>query len=156
MTRRRSVIVHIATSADGYIARPDGDLEASRTSFFSVLGVRAEARSFAADWDRQDSELKNAKQSGLTDVAVEQVGDFRSRIGRGPSDLHLRTDPAFWINRTTARYYSLNSVRGRIYGTSSLRHAGPSPIFTTLVTNVTLDWPTLPVTSQQPGVGKIK
>ena len=27
MTKRRNVIVHIATSADGYIARADGDLE---------------------------------------------------------------------------------------------------------------------------------
>ncbi len=27
MTQRRNVIVHIATSADGYIARPDGDLQ---------------------------------------------------------------------------------------------------------------------------------
>ena len=27
MTHRRNVIVHIGTSADGYIARPDGDLE---------------------------------------------------------------------------------------------------------------------------------
>lgn len=27
VTKRRRVIVHIATSADGYIARPDGDLE---------------------------------------------------------------------------------------------------------------------------------
>ncbi len=27
MTNRRNVIVHIATSADSYIARPDGDLE---------------------------------------------------------------------------------------------------------------------------------
>jgi dihydrofolate reductase len=27
MTKRRNVIVHIGTSADGYIARPDGDLE---------------------------------------------------------------------------------------------------------------------------------
>ena len=27
MTNRRKVIVHIATSADGYIARPDGDIE---------------------------------------------------------------------------------------------------------------------------------
>src|SRR5271156_4305993 len=26
MTRKRKIIVHIATSADGYIARPDGDL----------------------------------------------------------------------------------------------------------------------------------
>src|SRR6266516_2462095 len=27
MTKRRNVVVHIATSADGYIARADGDLE---------------------------------------------------------------------------------------------------------------------------------
>jgi hypothetical protein len=27
MTQRRRVIVHIGTSADGYIARPDGDIE---------------------------------------------------------------------------------------------------------------------------------
>src|SRR5436309_324095 len=27
MNKRRKVIVHIGTSADGYIARPDGDLE---------------------------------------------------------------------------------------------------------------------------------
>src|SRR5258706_12974690 len=27
MRKRRNVIVHIGTSADGYIARPDGDLE---------------------------------------------------------------------------------------------------------------------------------
>src|SRR4030095_14220449 len=27
MTKLRKVIVHIATSADGYIARPDGDIE---------------------------------------------------------------------------------------------------------------------------------
>jgi dihydrofolate reductase len=27
MTKDRNIIVHIATSADGYIARPDGDLE---------------------------------------------------------------------------------------------------------------------------------
>ena len=27
MTKRRKIIVHIGTSADGYIARPDGDLE---------------------------------------------------------------------------------------------------------------------------------
>lgn len=27
MTKHRNIIVHIATSADGYIARPDGDIE---------------------------------------------------------------------------------------------------------------------------------
>jgi hypothetical protein len=40
------------------------------------------------------------------------------------------------------------------YGTSR-RQVGPSPIFTTLVTNVTLASPTRPVTSQHPGVGKM-
>jgi riboflavin biosynthesis pyrimidine reductase len=27
MPQKRKIIVHIATSADGYIARPDGDLD---------------------------------------------------------------------------------------------------------------------------------
>ena len=83
----------------------------SQLSFFSILGTRAKARGFAADWDREDSELKTAKQNGVTDVAVQQIGDFQSRIGRGPSDLHLRTDSSFWINRTVAKYYGLTSVR---------------------------------------------
>jgi len=83
----------------------------SQISFFSILGTREKARGFAADWDRQDSELKTAKQNGVTDVAVQQIGDFQSRIGKGPSDLHLRPDPSFWINRTVAKYYGLTSVR---------------------------------------------
>ena len=83
----------------------------SQVSFFSILGTREKAHSYAADWDRQDSELKSAKQSGVTDVAVQQIGDFQSRIGRGSSDLHLRADPSFWINRTVAKYYGLHSVR---------------------------------------------
>ncbi|HEV8429012.1 MAG TPA: DUF6056 family protein [Pyrinomonadaceae bacterium] len=80
-------------------------------SFFSILGLRDKARSFAADWDKQDAQLKLAKQSGISDVTVPQIGDFQSQIGKGASDLHLRTDPTFWINRTTATYYGLNSVR---------------------------------------------
>jgi Family of unknown function (DUF6056) len=80
-------------------------------SFFSTFGLREEARSYAADWDTQDSELKSAKQNGIAHVAVRQIGDFQSRIGRGSSDLHLRTDHTFWINRATATYYDLKSVR---------------------------------------------
>lgn len=79
-------------------------------SCVSILRIREQARSFAADWDRQDLQLRTAKQSGVTDVTVQQIGDFQSRIGKGPSDLHLRTDPSFWINRTTASYYGLRSV----------------------------------------------
>jgi hypothetical protein len=80
-------------------------------SFFSIFGLRQQALGFAADWDKQDSELKTAKQRGVTDVVVPQIGDFQSRIGKGPSDLHLRTDPEFWINQTIATYYGLRSVR---------------------------------------------
>jgi dihydrofolate reductase len=45
--KRRSVIVHIATSADGYIARPDGDLEwlTSRPAPEGFYGMNAFMRS---------------------------------------------------------------------------------------------------------------
>lgn len=43
MTKRRNVIVHIGTSADGYIARPDGDLEwlTSRPAPAGFYGMNA-------------------------------------------------------------------------------------------------------------------
>jgi len=43
MPKRRNVIVHIATSADGYIARPDGDLEwlTSRPAHKGFYGLNA-------------------------------------------------------------------------------------------------------------------
>src|SRR5438874_1671277 len=43
MTKRRNVIVHIATSADGYIARPDGDLDwlTSRPKPKGFYGINA-------------------------------------------------------------------------------------------------------------------
>jgi dihydrofolate reductase len=47
MTKRRNVIVHIATSADGYIARPDGDLEwlTSRPAPKGFYGMNAFVKS---------------------------------------------------------------------------------------------------------------
>jgi dihydrofolate reductase len=47
MTKRRNVIVHIATSADGYIARPDGDVEwlTSRPAPEGFYGMNAFMRS---------------------------------------------------------------------------------------------------------------
>ena len=47
MTKRRNVIVHIGTSADGYIARPDGDLEwlTSRPKPQGFYGMSAFMRS---------------------------------------------------------------------------------------------------------------
>ena len=50
MTQRRKVIVHIGTSADGYIARPDGDLEwlTSRPAPEGFYGMNAFMRSVDA------------------------------------------------------------------------------------------------------------
>jgi len=47
MTKRRNVVVHIATSADGFIARPDGDLEwlTSRPAPDGFYGMNAFVRS---------------------------------------------------------------------------------------------------------------
>ena len=47
MTNRRKIIVHIGTSADGYIARPDGDLEwlTSRPAPAGFYGMNAFMRS---------------------------------------------------------------------------------------------------------------
>src|SRR4051812_32596340 len=47
MTKRRNVIIHIATSADGYIARPDGDLDwlTSRPAPKGFYGMNAFMRS---------------------------------------------------------------------------------------------------------------
>lgn len=47
MTKRRTVIVHLATSADGFIARPDGDLEwlTSRPAPDGFYGMNAFMRS---------------------------------------------------------------------------------------------------------------
>src|SRR3977135_1721884 len=47
MTKRRKVIVHIATSADGYVARPDGDLEwlTSRPAPKGFYGMNAFTKS---------------------------------------------------------------------------------------------------------------
>src|SRR5882672_1836664 len=50
MSRTRKVIVHIATSADGYIARPDGDLDwlTSRPAPKGFYGMPAFTRSVDA------------------------------------------------------------------------------------------------------------
>jgi dihydrofolate reductase len=47
VSKRRNVIVHIATSADGYIARPDGDIEwlTSRPAPKGFYGMSAFVRS---------------------------------------------------------------------------------------------------------------
>jgi hypothetical protein len=76
----------------------------------SIFGLRSRARAYAADWDRQDEDIRAAKNGGARELTVEQIGDFQSRLGLGNSDLHLRTDRDFWINRAVAKYYGIDSI----------------------------------------------
>jgi hypothetical protein len=85
----------------------------------STFGLRARARAYAADWDRQDEEMRAAKNRGARELTVEQIGDFQSRLGLGNSDLHLRTDRNFWINQAVAKYYGIDSVAARQDPTTS-------------------------------------
>jgi len=108
MTKPRKVIVHIATSADGYIARPDGDLEwlTSRPApkgFYGMdafmksidatvlgrktfevslqLGAKFDSRSQTFVFSRQAAPADSPK--GVTFVN-EAIGPFISRVREQP------------------------------------------------------------------------
>lgn len=74
MTKRRKVIVHIAASADGYIARPDGDLEwlTSRPAPKGFYGMGAFMKSI-------DTMLLGRK---TYEVSRRLGGTFDSKKGR--------------------------------------------------------------------------
>jgi dihydrofolate reductase len=71
MTKRRKIIVHIATSADGYIARPDGDLGwlTNRPAPKGFYGMPAFARSV-------DAKVLGRK---TYDLSVEMGARFSAR-----------------------------------------------------------------------------
>ena len=70
-TKRRNVIVHIATSADGYIARPDGDLDwlTSRPAPKGFYGMNAFMKSI-------DTQLLGRK---TFDVSLRMEAKFDSK-----------------------------------------------------------------------------
>jgi len=70
VTKRRKVIVHIATSADGYLARSDGDLEwlTSRPAPEGFYGMNAFIRSIDTKvLGRKTYEVRAAWQGYLVD-----------------------------------------------------------------------------------------
>ena len=108
MTNRRKVIVHIATSADGYIARPDGDLEwlTSRPAPEGFYGMNAFMRSvdtkvlgrktfeasvrMGAKFDSKDRYIVFSRQAPPADApsgvefVSEAIGPFVSRLRAQP------------------------------------------------------------------------
>ena len=108
MTKRRNVIVHIATSADGYIARPDGDLEwlTSRPAPKGFYGMDAFMRSIdttvvgrktyemslrmGAKFDSQHPHIVFSRQAPPADAPAgvefvnDAIGSFVSRLRERP------------------------------------------------------------------------
>ncbi len=108
MTKRRKVIVHIGTSADGYIARPDGDLEwltsrpkpegfygmgdFMRSIDTKLIGRRTyeASRRMGAKFDSKDRTFVFSRQARPADApsSVEfvngAIGPFVSRLREQP------------------------------------------------------------------------
>ena len=108
MTKRRKIIVHIATSADGYIARPDGDLEwlTSRPAPKGFYGMNAfmrtidtkllgrktyeESLSLGAKFDSKDRHIVFSRHAPPADIpsgvefASGTIGHFVSRLREQP------------------------------------------------------------------------
>ena len=108
MTKRRKVIVHIATSADGYIAGPDGDLEwlTSRPAPAGFYGMNTFMKSIdttvlgrktyevslglGAKFDERSRTIVFSRQAPPADVpsGVEfvkgDIGPFVSRLREQP------------------------------------------------------------------------
>jgi dihydrofolate reductase len=108
LTKRRKVVVHIATSADGYIARADGDLEwlTSRPAPKGFYGMNAFMRSvdtkvlgrktydvslrMGAKFDSKSRNIVFSRHPPPTDApsgvefVTEAIGPFVSRLREQP------------------------------------------------------------------------
>src|ERR1700738_1365652 len=114
MTKRRNVIVHISTSADGYIARPDGDLEwlTSRPKPEGFYGMSAFMRSIdtkvlgrktyemslrmGAMFDSKNPHIGFSRQAPPSDPA-SGVEFVNGAIGPFVSSLRERPGKDIWV-----------------------------------------------------------
>jgi Family of unknown function (DUF6056) len=63
---------------------------------------------YAEQWDRQDLEMRGARQQGVRSILLKQ----ENAMGSGPvRGLHvIGNDPDFWVNACVASYYGLDKV----------------------------------------------
>jgi len=113
MTKQRKVIVHIAASADGYIARPDGDLEwlTSRPKPEGFYGLTAFMKSIDTklfgrktyEWSLRlgatfDSKNRNVVFSRHAPPANAPSGvEFVSAIGPFVRRLRVQSGKDIWL-----------------------------------------------------------
>jgi dihydrofolate reductase len=101
MKARRKVIVYIATSADGYIARPDGDVEwLNRRPRTVDYGMRAfYPRIDTVLWGRKTYDWllnyykKKGRKAGMFDRRVANYVFSRKPPKRGPPGVEFVSEP---------------------------------------------------------------
>lgn len=97
MTNRRKVIVHIATSADGYVARPDGDLEwlTSRPAPKGFYGMNAFMKSIDTKvLGRKTYEVSRKLGAKFDDSKGRSIVFSRhARPADAPSGVEFVSDP---------------------------------------------------------------
>src|SRR6476660_8703707 len=96
MTKRRKIIVHIAASADGYIARPDGDLDwlTSRPAPKGFYGLPKFARSVDAKiLGRQTFDLSVKMGAKFSSEDVHYVFSRHAAPGSVPCGVKFVTEP---------------------------------------------------------------
>jgi dihydrofolate reductase len=101
MSAKRKIIVYIATSADGYIARPDGDVEwlnrLPRTvdygigKFYATIDTILFGRK-TYDWSLNYAK-KTGKKKGLFDSKVANYVFSRTPPKRGAPEVEFVTEP---------------------------------------------------------------
>ena len=80
-------------------------LIAAGSSIWNTASQVPNYQSYAQSWDKRAAALKQAAQTGLTEVTVRGLNSWF-----GVADLAI--DPGFWINGCVARYYGIRLVRG--------------------------------------------
>ena len=114
MTKHRRIVVHIATSADGFIARPDGDLDwlTSRPAPEGFYGIEAFMRSvdtmvlgrktydaslrLGAKFDSKSRTVVFSRQSPPAD-APAGVEFLREAVGDFVRDLRAQPGKDIWL-----------------------------------------------------------
>ncbi len=101
MKRRRKIVVYIATSADGYIARPDGDVEwlnrRPRTVDYGMRQFYPTVDTIL--WGRKTYEWllnyykKRGKTKGLFDAKVANYVFSRKPPRRRPAEVEFVSEP---------------------------------------------------------------
>ena len=81
------------------------------TAAWRTFALVPRARTYAAQWDETERQIRAAAAAGVKDVTVRDVGGNEHELGFGRHDLRLGRDPTKPQNWAVALYYGLDSIK---------------------------------------------